>query len=296
MIPRSLSKKQTACLARGGVEKAKRLHALYKPQLHCLGCPMSGDDLRNSASLGNLDNLLSLLRGGSNPCSVDGCGLTALHHAVWNGHEECAVALLANPVGANALGEKVSCVDWQTDSGYTALMLTCLEEGVPGSEIVRRHLVLNGCVAGLVDWDGRTALDHAVENGLEVAEAFLRLPPPTEEVVEEVRGKSKERYGVEKKSSADYAGMLAATGIEVEFFDKLRDPRTDKIPVPKELSMPEHFIHPYAVKNYKAKRKDGARSIKNLVTSVDESGKNAARRELLANALEVEMRSQGLMN
>ena len=71
--------------------------------------------------------------------------------------------------------------------------------------------------------------------------------------------------------------------------------REDKIPIAKELSMPEHHIFPEAKSAYGALRKDGASAIKSLVMLVDQSTKNEERRDLLANSIEVNLRNEGRM-
>ena len=88
---------------------------------------MSGDQLRNCAILGDEKQLRHLLKGGANPCSTDADGLTALHYAVWNKHEQCIKVLVANHEGTNDDGEHVSSLSVQSDIGLTPLHLTVLE-------------------------------------------------------------------------------------------------------------------------------------------------------------------------
>ena len=82
---------------------------------------MSGDTLRRAASQGQSEYLKKLLAAGSNPCSVDEIGATALHHAVWNGHEEAVKVLLANDRGTNDSGARSWALQQQTDAGWSAL-------------------------------------------------------------------------------------------------------------------------------------------------------------------------------
>ena len=58
---------------------------------------MSGDQLRKSAIMGDVESLNALLRGGANPCSVDDNGCTALHLASWIGHVEVRGTDLEGP-------------------------------------------------------------------------------------------------------------------------------------------------------------------------------------------------------
>jgi ankyrin repeat protein len=251
---------------------------------------MSSDDLRQQASLGNSGNIAALLKGGANPCSVDDNRLTALHLATFNGHFENVRYLVANDIGSDDHGVKKSSLNMQSNSMYSALHLTCLESSVPNSDEIRKHLVNHGCNPNLKNLDGKTALALAIENDLPLeAIEFLEQPPPSRELILETRQKERAQYGVQKQSTQDFAAVLAATGVELSFFDALRNPRIDKIPVPKELGMPEHYIKPYAEKNFKGDHVNGAQKIRNLVKCVSESAKNAERREVLAHSLEHEM-------
>ena len=105
---------------------------------------MSGDQLRKCAIMGDAESLRALLRGGTNPCSVDNNGCTALHLATWNGHVECAEILVANDRGTDVnTGEHTSSIELQTDSGFTALHLSVSGTAEDALQITR-FLVLCG--------------------------------------------------------------------------------------------------------------------------------------------------------
>ncbi len=253
---------------------------------------MSGDQLRKYAVMGDCVNLKAILRGGANPCSVDDQGLTALHFATWNGHEEAVHVLVANDRGTDVdTGEHISSLNIQSDSGFTALHLSVSATQDTGVGIaITRYLVLAGADPHIEDSLGRTVRELAEDCNNRRALNFLDIEPPTEEETILFMQAAKAEHLVQTMRVHDYSSLPR---------DKDGNPiitREDKVPVPAELGMPEHHILPFATKNFKALRQDGASAIRNLVQSVEQSEKNEERREILAHSVEYNLRASGKMN
>jgi ankyrin repeat protein len=216
-------------------------------------------------------------------------GLTALHYACWNGHTLCAEILVANDHGTDEDGEHISSLDLQSDSGFTALHLS-VSGTVPDVQIVR-YLVLSGANVEIQDTLGRTAMELAEECGFQQAiETVFNAEPPTDEECDNFYKASREQHLVQQSRSFDFSSCAK---------DEKGNPiitRDDKMPMPVELTMYEHHIFPYATKNYKANRKDGAEAIQNLESVLDEAMANEKRRDLLANSVEANLRKSGKMN
>mmetsp|Transcript_3518 Transcript_3518/g.6584 ORF Transcript_3518/g.6584 Transcript_3518/m.6584 type:complete len:282 (+) Transcript_3518:157-1002(+) len=252
---------------------------------------MSGDQLRMMAIKGSAAKLTALLQGGTNPCSVDDNGCTALHFAVWNGHVDCVEILVANDRGTSDTGEHISALELQTDSGFTALHLA-----VSGSHSnmleITRFLVLCGCNRNALDALGRTPQQLAEECGNTKVSKFFEVTerePPTVEECSSFLSTCRSTLLVQTLRILDITTLPK---------DSLGNPiitRDDKLPIPLPLTIPEHHIYPKAVQSYSALRKDGASAIRSLNMLVDESVKNEARRDKLANSVEDNLRREGKM-
>jgi len=254
---------------------------------------MSGDQLRNFAILGDVTQLKHLLKGGANPCSLDGDGLTALHYAVWNGHEEAMKVLVANHAGTDQDGNHISSLNIKSDIGLTPLHLSVIENSE--SALFCRYLTMAGCDTHAKDLLDRTPYAMAKESGNEEAIKFLKQVKKngvTKEQIAAFHDSHNAEYKVQEVRipCTDYPSAPRDEKGE------LIQSREDLVPVPIELDMPEHHIFPFAENNYKAGRNDGAAAIRNLVIVTEESAKNEHRREFLANSTEVHLRKQGLMN
>lgn len=177
---------------------------------------MSGCELREAASLGDVKAVACLLRGGANPCSVDEHGMTALHYAAWNGNVECLEYLAVNDVGwlrKEGTRVRVSCLDLQTNAGWTALHLAAL-----GAEAAAgRTLLLAGADASLRDAKGQTPLDlglkvptlqeqrAAMRKWKAERRVLERQRPPNESVPETDGGSSTRERLVGREAAYEYA-------------------------------------------------------------------------------------------
>ena len=254
---------------------------------------MSGDQLRNSAVLGNLPSVRALLTGGANPCSADDSGLTALHYAVWNGHLPIVEVLVANCIGTDVLtGEKIDSMECFSDSGLTALHLSASLR----SYDILRFLILAGCNLTVEDNQNRTVYDIALDKveGSKKCALFLSdmIPPSDEEVLIFFNANKEKHYcQLTKSFNLESCPIDPKTGKPIIM-------REDKLSTPVELTMPEHHIYPFAIKNFESGRggKQGKLAIRNLKKMVCESGNNEQRRQFLANSIEYNLRKQGLMN
>ena len=254
---------------------------------------MSGDQLRNAAVLGNLPSVRALLTGGANPCSADASGLTALHYAAWNGHLPIVEVLVANCIGTDVLtGEKIDSMECLSSSGLTALHLSA---SLPEYDVLR-FLVLAGCDLTVQDNLHRTVYDIAldeVEGSKKCALYLSDMVPPSEEEVKIFFGANKEKHHCKttKILNLESCPIDPKTGKPIVT-------REDKLSTPVELTMPEHHIYPYAIKNFESGRggKQGKLAIRNLNKMVKESKNNEQRRQFLANSIEYNLRKQGLMN
>jgi len=232
---------------------------------------VGSESLRNYAVLGQVEDLRALLAGGGNPLGADECGLNSLHYAVWNGHIECIKILLANDIGVDEEGVSRSCLNAQTKLGMTPLHIAALE-GWEGPTTLRL-LLLAGCDASLTDVEGRTAeeLARSMERW-DCVEVFDSHLQEKEEEIELFK-QELQTLVVRKR--------VACRG------DK-RGPA-----VPKELEMDEDAIRPFADENVRGPRK--AEVIRNLVLATDQSQKNEARRENLANSVENNLKAKGIL-
>ncbi|CAM9544818.1 unnamed protein product, partial [Hapterophycus canaliculatus] len=134
---------------------------------------MSGELLRRGAIFGHLGSIKNLLEQGSNPCSKDEFGLSALHYATWNGHVRCVEVLCINDLGRDEAGLQRSCIDLQSCKGFTPLHLAA-SNGVDGTECIDA-LLRAGADKSILDMDGKTALDAAIEARREDCVRALRL-------------------------------------------------------------------------------------------------------------------------
>ncbi|GMH70144.1 hypothetical protein TL16_g05336 [Triparma laevis f. inornata] len=252
---------------------------------------MSGDQLRINAIKGSAPDLIALLQGGTNPCSVDANGCTALHFGVWNGHVECVEILTANDRGTDSEGRHISALELQTDSGFTALHLAVSGSSENMLEITR-FLVLCGANRFATDALGRTPAELAEECGNMKCCKFFEVThrePPTEEECHDSLQTAREKQLVQTRRKLDISTL------PVDSHGNPIIKREDKLPIPKELSIPEHHIFPQAQTAYGAVRKDGASAIKSLVMLVDQSVLNEHRRDQLANSVEENLRKEGKM-
>lgn len=215
----------------------------------------------------------ALLVGGANPCSHDDNGLTALHLAVWNGKEEAVLALLANPIGSNDDGIKVSCLDQQTTEGFTALHL-CAWQGRNAARVCRL-LLLAGADASITEKDGRTAEDLAREEGRTDLVNILASWEPSREASKTFKHDVLHPHKVvsRRKRKKDKKG------------EKKKDPfdppptREDCVPLPPELQMHEHRIWPHAQKHHHARR--SAEALRQIIFAEDQLKRAEARRKAL---------------
>ncbi|KAJ1454346.1 ankyrin repeat-containing domain protein [Pelagophyceae sp. CCMP2097] len=144
---------------------------------------MSGSSLREAAQQGDLRYLNVLLKGGSNPCSSDADGLTALHFASWNGHVDCVEALCVNDLGhatqrskplkgddeETASKRMVSCINLRTRAGWSALHIAAM--GAFDAARVVSLLLAMGCDSRALDAKGLLACDVAkMHDSLDAAE------------------------------------------------------------------------------------------------------------------------------
>mmetsp|Transcript_10080 Transcript_10080/g.11548 ORF Transcript_10080/g.11548 Transcript_10080/m.11548 type:complete len:250 (+) Transcript_10080:51-800(+) len=246
---------------------------------------MSGDQLRHFAIIGDEAQLKNLLLHGANPCSVDEHGLSSLHYAVWNGHVDCVKILLMNDQGRHdETGILCSSLNLRTTSSYTALHLavTC-ENAIECCTAI----VNAGADNTMQDFDGRCPLDIAIEHGNERICKILRNAHTKDEVydfrqkhdtlsVQPRRGNNRKKWG----------DICVAPGDSDVFKNKYlihNDALShhDKMAIPKELDIPEHYILPIAKLNYEASRMFGTLRIRNLKKLFDHSQINVARRHHL---------------
>jgi len=125
---------------------------------------------------------------------------------------------------------------------------------------------------------------------MKAATLVFATEPPTAEECDNFYHASRDQHLVQTSRDPDYSLCEK---------DEKGEPiitREDKVPIPVELTMYEHHIYPFATKNYKASRKDGALAIRNLEKVLLEAQKNEDRRDLLANSVEANLRKEGKMN
>lgn len=271
---------------------------------------MSGDELRNFAVLGSTDQLKNILLGGGNPCSVDSKGFTALHYSVWNEHVDCVRVLLANDRGTDEHGTRTSCVNLRSATGLTALhvaVTVCADRGRRRTKArgdnndaddacdeCCRLLILSGKVdATAKDFRGRTAFDLAKDNEKDIPiiimDLLIRLQEgcaEQEENVDKFVQTNITPYKVQKRRNV--GGDLFQSLSNSEELQWVILPSCKKIStlIPKELSMHEQFIFPFAKYVYEANRQNGAEKIRNLVYSLQQAEINVNRTQKLANSRE----------
>ena len=153
-----------------------------------------------------------------------------------------------------------------------------------------RYLLLSGADPAMPDALGRSPHDLAIECEFAEAVDLFEATPPTEEECDAFYATSRTANLVQPHREQDFSGCPKdADGNPIIT-------RQDMIPMAPELKMHEHHIFPTATTNYKASRKDGAQAIRNLDMLLEQSGINEARRDNLANSVEVNMRKEGKMN
>jgi hypothetical protein len=204
----------------------------------------------------------------------------------------CAEILVANDRGTDVnTGEHISSIELRTDSGFTALHLSVAGTAEDALQITR-FLVLCGADRFAQDSLGRIPAQLADECDNRKAVHFFGVTdrePPTEEECHDFLQTARDKFLVQTMRAFDFSRVPK---------DENGNPiitREDKLPIPKELSIPEHYIFPEAKSAYGALRKDGASAIKSLVLLVDQSSKNEERRDHLANSVEENLRKEGKM-
>lgn len=177
----------------------------------------------------------------------------------------------------------------KSDSGFTALHLA-VSSAAEGALEICKFLILSGSDIDAEDGLQRTPDDLAEECGNFRAVKLFDVEPPTEEEKKGYMAMLKAKYHCQTHRTFDFRHCKRDKNGEIIIT------REDKVPVPIELTMPEHHIFPHAVESYGALRKDGASAIRDLVMLVDQSTRNEHRRDLLANSLEVNLRREGKLN
>jgi len=251
---------------------------------------MSGDTVRRAAVHGQVDWLKRLFASGANPCETDEVGLTPLHYAVMNGHEEAIMCCAINDRGTDPDGQRSWALQQQSSCGWTALHIA-VAEGKNAVETVKLLLEL-GLDPDLRDENGHTALDLArmkfEDTGSAVAELVLKimtLPPPTEKKMAGRREEVKAAHWVQEVRR----GNMASIGDYVT-------PKEDRAPIiPRELKVSEKWHVPFAAENLQAVRGCyGLQALRNLEEACAEADANALRRYQLAHSrqLKAETMSQ----
>jgi ankyrin repeat protein len=113
-------------------------------------CELSGLHLHVACVRGDVESVRKLLAGGATPKLTDATKMTALAHAIANGHEVSAQILIGPTKAAGAL-------DVQNDEGTTALMHASMR-GLCG---VVEQLLAAGAKTDVTDANKMTALAHA---------------------------------------------------------------------------------------------------------------------------------------
>ena len=213
---------------------------------------MSGDQLRNFATLGLFQDLKNQLSGGANPCSVcEEQGLTALHYAVWNGHTECVKLLLANDCGRHPVtGGNCRASSLKSKSGYTSLHIAAMLDNENKQDICKM-LILSGADVNDRDNDGKSAVELAMESQCQNTICLLKSSFSKTEVTKFTID-LKENYTVihRRSHSSDKISMHVD--------------RRDLMVIPKELEIHEHHIMPKVRKLIESDRSDGAKKIREL--------------------------------
>ncbi|CAM9261196.1 unnamed protein product [Ectocarpus sp. 8 AP-2014] len=229
---------------------------------------MSGELLRRCAIFGDVDKIKNLLEQGSNPCSMDDFGLSALHYASWNGHVRCVEILCINDLGHDGAGLQRSCIDLRSIKGWTPLHLAA-SDGVNGVKCIDA-LLRAGADRSIRDVDGKTALEAAIYAGRDDCARALNL---------EIGN---------AKNLADYRKKME-TNLKVQRAQRMLDtpgePQKRRAPKPHSLMMHEDEIKPFSEKNFTGKH--AAETIRNLVIATEQAGINENRRKGLKNAQDV---------
>lgn len=260
---------------------------------------MSSEELRHFAVVGQTQQLQNLLSGGANPCSTDSIGLTALHYAVWNKHEECVQALIANDRGTFEDGTHGSCVNIQSKTGFTALHIALIEyirsspEEVNSEDCTIERKKIERCIHYLVmsgkldvnlkDLQGKSAYDMAREQDNQIPQAILDMlnmkTKPSQAQTDEFLKEFIVPYQVQKRNMfSESRSVLTA-----ETHGKITLNKNQRILIPKELNMHEHEIYEFAKLNFLANRQHGAKNIKNLVYALNQAKENVKRRKKLVH-------------
>ncbi|CAM9882040.1 unnamed protein product [Sphacelaria rigidula] len=227
---------------------------------------MSGDLLRRGAIFGDVDNIKCQLEQGSNPCSVDEFGLSALHYAAFNGHIRCVEVLCVNDIGRDLNGKQRSCIDLQSCKGYTALHLAAFD-GVEGVEVIN-VLVKAGANRTLRDAYGKTAAEAASKAGRHDCVSALNLEMADKKDLEDYRRKMKDILRVQR------AQLTVGNAGE----------RKRRAPKPKDLAMYEDEIVPFSETHFAGKHEK--ETIQNLVIATKEASINERRRKVLIDSQE----------
>mmetsp|Transcript_33068 Transcript_33068/g.71985 ORF Transcript_33068/g.71985 Transcript_33068/m.71985 type:complete len:310 (+) Transcript_33068:86-1015(+) len=124
------------------------------------------DEFLRLAELGEVEPMMALLESSSQPrrllsCTSEG-GLTALHHAAFNGYEVLARRLLEAQADPNR----------KSDYGFSVVMAATQSRNVA---LLTTVLEARGLVNVRADFDGRTALHLCCSSGdVDVAQVLLR--------------------------------------------------------------------------------------------------------------------------
>ncbi len=213
---------------------------------------MSGDQLRNFATLGLFQDLKNELSGGANPCSIcEEQGLTALHYAVWNGHIECVKLLLANDCGRHPVtGGNCHALNLKSKSGYTILHIAVMLDHENFQDICKM-LMLCGANVQERDNDGKSAIELAIELQRQDIICLLTSSFSKKEIAKFTTD-LKENYTVIHRRSHS----LDKISMHIN--------RRDLMVIPKELEIHEHHIIPKVRKLIQSDRSRGAEKIREL--------------------------------
>lgn len=250
---------------------------------------MSGESVRRAAVHGQTEWIKRLFASGANPCETDEVGLTPLHYAALNGHEECVITCGINDRGTNPDGARSWALQQQSDCGWSALHIAAWE-GKNSVEIVKILLAL-GSDPWLLDIQGRTALDLAQqkfdETGSAVSEMIIRLLKhciPSEAVVKERREEFKEKHWVQCVRRGNQAS--------IGDYPTKKEHRAPIVPI--ELKVAEHFHIPFATESFQAIRGAyGVQALRNLKEACAEVEVNATRRFELAHSQQLRCTNLG---
>lgn len=249
---------------------------------------MSGDKLRDAAMTNDHVSLEEYIKARASVCSADEWGLTALHYAVWNGHEECVKLLAFNSNGVDMAGQRTSCLEMKSCIGLSALHLAAMD--CPADKVleITRILLIAGADPRAEDDKGRSAYYIAREQH---NQAFL---DSVQEYVE-VRNGSRdaaeytEMYNALVSRYQFFAVGQQTRQLDAAFFASLPFIPPDFLKakqrvgqLPAELSIHEHQIIPLA--EHAFHKKKGVDALKTLQYAQEQAEINQQRRERLVNA------------